>query len=177
MGEIGVSRLDKLVRELSRLPDSRIGKGPRHPTHPDPRIGPQIDAFFAENPMLGRDPAYVEFQYGYAGAGVFDEAEEEVYLDIVGFTDASTPIDDEGLEFSLRDEGLFVFAMAVYYPDRETHRPWQLSFAFDLTGQREAGVYRLVASPGPVRSDWKWYCSGFLTWLEQVVEHRAMLPI
>src|SRR5881227_1551477 len=60
--------LDRLITELSMVPDVTIGLGPRHPIHSNPSLASDLANLLCEHPFLRDYPDYVEFLERYGGA-------------------------------------------------------------------------------------------------------------
>ena len=170
--------IHEVMRAFASLPFAKVGHGPRHPTRPEPALGPVIEQFLEHYPIIRRDQGYVAFLECYAGASIADE-EADRFVDIFGFSSVSTDIQaiDGPL---LDDEGFVTFCTAVFHPEpalgaETSHDPlaiWELDFAFDLTGDRRPGVYRALSHPG--RSEpYSWFTATFPEWLELLIRGRG----
>jgi hypothetical protein len=168
--------IDELMTRFGRLPRARVGRGPLHPTAPDPSIAPRIDEFFRTYPMAARDSGYVEFQERYAGASIEDPDEDQID-DIFGFTDASTDLID--MDGPIVDEdGFLVFAQCIFHvvSDGKLVDMYEYDFAFDTTGDRDKGVYRSYATLRTHGRPFDWHTEDFLTWLDELVASGGRYP-
>jgi hypothetical protein len=158
-----------LVERLQELGHLEVGFGPRHPVAPNPTIAGNLEMFFAQYPFLRQDQGYVDFLECYAGL-YLERPDDELILDIFGFTDVSSNI--MGLEGPIVDNDGFLTFCDGTVRSTETNNVAELcplSFSFDATQNRTKGVYYTT------RQSNYWYCESFLDWLEIIVTTRGKL--
>jgi hypothetical protein len=121
---------------------------------------------------LRSDPGYVAFLESYAGAGIYPPDYNHppyTFMTIFGageFDDAfAEPISDEG----------YYWWCVSYFDHPQRKEDVHYSFAFDATGERPVGVYRMI-EPSEAAGV-HWYCSNFLEWLRIVVEQQGRLLV
>ena len=171
-----------LIQEFLKLKGAEVGYGPDHPTSPNGALKDTVDAYFNRFPFLKQDQGYVDFMRFYAGAWVdwqpYPELNDLV-IDIFGFTAVSRNISEEDRltytsDESILEESGFIAFSEVFFGINEDSIPAQ-SFFFDITGDRDQGVYREVWQNG-VKSEITWYCESFLQWFEAIIRTQGKLP-
>lgn len=163
--------LDDLIDRLGDIPGARVGHGPRHPKKPDLTLAERIRAFTEAYPrLLQTDPAYVEFLEKYSGA-MIEEPESPRIVDILGFSEASTDIEE--MEGEIVDEnGFLLFCQCVFHTiegGRLTDT-YEYDFAFDISGDRRQGVYLKVSTLSTQDRPYEWHSDGFLAWLYELTK-------
>jgi hypothetical protein len=161
--------IDDLVTNLGRLPGAHVGRGPLHPTEPRPELDSPVTGFLESYPFLQRDAGYVDFIQKYAGV-MMTHPEEEIGVDIMGF--------DPGVANLLEMEGpvvdshgFLLIAMCSYGTMTGGElSTWEYDFAFDATGSRRDGIYRLVADGGVTLQQFEWHKHNFEQWLVELVD-------
>lgn len=170
-----MSGVDRAISMFAALPGSSVGRGPRHPTEPSPDQAQRIARFLATYPTLRGDAGYIEFLEKYAGASIENEDFSQI-VDILGFTDASTDIED--MDGPIVDnDGFLMIAEAVYHlrKGNRTFDTLQHAFAFDVTGERSGGLYRSLVSGQRPEPDFKRAYESFAAWLDEVVSLQGWL--
>jgi len=163
------TEIDVLVERWSRMPGAKVGRGPLHPRAPDASVEPRLRKFLDAYPRAGLDAGYVEFQEKYAGAIVQDPGEARI-LDIFGFDDASTGMLE--LEGPIVDEdGFLIFAQCIYYPDGGVLQMHEHDFAFSVSDDRPAGVYRHQSTLDRKVPGFSRYADDFAAWLRDLLDH------
>ncbi|MEV4759057.1 hypothetical protein AB0J86_28725 [Micromonospora sp. NPDC049559] len=168
--------IDSVMDRFCRIPGARAGRGPRHPRDPDPAPAARLTEFLDTYPSLRSDRGYVAFLERYGGAAI-EGGDDRPLVDVLGFSDASTGL----LEMDgpvVDDDGFLLFAQYVHHRieggkllDTE-----EQDFAFDTTGERKPGVYRLFSSRRVSDDDFDWYAEDFLSWLDRLVRQDGILP-
>jgi hypothetical protein len=167
--------IDELAERFTAIAGARLGRGPRHPRQPDSALAEHINRFLDEYPFLRTDPGYVEFLEKYAGAYAENE-DVSTIVDILGFSEVSTEmIEMEGP--IINKEGYLIFAQCIYHirdngrlRDTQEH-----DFAFDATGDRKPGVYRLFSAFSQLGNEFEWQYPGFTEWFADLVSHDGAL--
>lgn len=164
--------IDDLVVTLGHLPGAYVGHGPHHPTEPRPELESEISRFLDQYPALRQDDGYLHFLQTYAGVMVTDP-QEEIGIDIMGFDPGVANLVD--LEGPVVDSnGFLVIAMCSYGIMIEGHlSTWEYDFAFDATGTRQGGIYRLVAGDGIILQPFEWHKPNFEEWLVELNARRG----
>ncbi len=156
--------LDELLARLGRVGELQLGRGPKHPSEPEPALATDVVQLLAQYPFLRRDPGYVAFLERYAGAVLWRDP-NLLSLELFGFhPELSTHIVTGPGE--IIEHGFFTFCDMVVprTPEAPFADPIGLGFGFDATQERRWGVYRLW---GGGEADW--YCDTFLEWLEKFI--------
>lgn len=170
-----MSRIDDAMSQFAIIPGSSVGRGPRHRLEPNPGLEPRITRFLKTYPLLRRDDGYVEFLERYAGASIENDDFSQI-VDILGFTDASTDIEE--MDGPMVDaEGFLMVAEAIYHlreGDRTTGT-LQHAFAYDMTGTRPEGLYHSLVSAEHPTPAFAYAFEGFQAWLEDVVAREGWL--
>lgn len=170
-----MSRIDDVMSRFSAIPGSSVGRGPRHPTNPDPDVGLRIARFLEAYPLLRRDAGYVEFLEKYAGASIENDDFSQI-VDILGFTDASTDIEE--MDGPVVDsDGFLMVAEAVYHL-REGGRntgTLQHAFAYDVTGDRAEGLYHSLVSTERLEPAFVYALDSFEALLDDVVVREGWM--
>jgi hypothetical protein len=145
---------------------SRSAVAPNIPLQAD------IDDFMHEYPLVARDPGYGEFLETYSAA-VYISPNEELAVNVFGFSEFTLHLlyPDESL---VEQDRFHIFAEISL---QESESAKGLLFAWDLTGEQKAGVYRSTRTS---EADWEitlytWYCKDFLTWLDALIKHKGKL--
>jgi len=165
------------VRELMprflALGEGHAGCGPNHPDTPAPKLLPQIEAFFAKQPALLRDPSYVEFLQTYAAASLSipDEDDERWVCFLPGLIEdhwALVPFTTEG--YGVDADGFLMVAQLFHQESKD-----ELEFGYYVAGPDRPGLYR-IAMRGPIdevgqrSKELGWYCPSFAEWLQRFVD-------
>lgn len=166
--------IHSLMKEFSRLEGAEIGRGPKHPSSPDPSLAPEIEEFLNQYPFLRQDRGYVDFLECYAGAWVMWPNLDFV-VDLFGFANVSTHIVKED-GYVVDPTGFLKFCDGLVRIHKGVGHEGVLGqgFAFDATGKRRWGVYRSITDE--VESDKYWYCETFLQALAALIETKGNLP-
>lgn len=170
-----MSRVEEAMSEFSRIDGSTVGHGPRHPSEPDPRPGVRIVRFLDEYPALRHDKSYVEFLEKYAGASIENEDFSQI-VDILGFTEASTDIEE--MDGPIVDRNGFLMIAEAIYHLRENGRnvgTLEHAFAYDVTDQRPSGIYHSLVSEQNPLPEFRVAFSSFDAWLEDLVAREGWL--
>ena len=166
-------RLHNLVLRIADLEGAHVGRGPHHPTDPDPILEPRIRLLLEHYPALGQDRDYVDFLLTYAGASVLPG--QLMSFDIRGFTEQSAPLPETEEEFVEEAEylrnGFFVFAQGCYAtgPGEVAMKLYADYFAFDIKVGGGSGVFRRRTTEVDLDARYVWHKAGFLDWLEEAV--------
>lgn len=170
-----MSPIDEAVSRFAALPGTSVGRGPRHPSDPNSDVELRVSEFLEAYPTLRGDPAYVEFLEKYAGASIENEDMSQI-VDVLGFTDASTDIEE--MDGPIVDsKGFLMVAEAVYHvrEDGRTTSTLQHAFAYDVTGQRPPGIYWSLVSSDQLEPSFTKAFDGFEAWLEEIVACEGWL--
>lgn len=159
-----------------RIPGATAGRGPQHPSDPDPTSAPQLAKFLEMYPTLRSDQGYVAFLERYCGASI-DGGDDRPLVDVLGFSDASTGL----LEMDgpvVDDDNFLLFAQYVHHriEDGKLIDTEEQDFAFDTTGARRPGVYRLFSSRRASDEHFEWHTEDFLSWLDRLARQDGILP-
>lgn len=170
--------IDELVAVFEDLPGAVVGRGPRHPTEPEPSVADDLTWFFDEQyPGLQADSGYVEFMWKYAGLSRLDEGHHHLFY-LYGFGPATADIIDDLDEDLAGKDGMFRFATCVVdgdIPERPLDA-YSVDFGFDLTGSRRPGVYWYEASTQVPRAGWVWHTNDFTSFLAEAVANGGVWP-
>jgi hypothetical protein len=170
--------IDELVTAFGDLPGAAVGRGPWHPTKPQPSVADDLTWFFDEQyPGLQSDSGYVEFMWKYAGLSRSDEGRHHLFY-LYGFGPATADIIHD-LDEDLADEDrMFTFAACTVdgdIPERPLDS-YSVDFGFDLTGRRRPGVYRYESTMQVPRTAWVWHTSDFTSFLAEAVATGGVWP-
>jgi hypothetical protein len=169
-----MTELDDAMARFAELPGAEIGRGPRHPSHPDETRAEEIEAFLNRYPRLRQDPSYVEFLEKYAGASL--EIAEGPLLEVLGFSDASTEMEEmDGPIVS--EQGFLLIAEAIYHRrvDGQTLATTEKAFAYDVTGIRGSGLFCSVVTGKSVDVRYSPSYVNFHAWLQDVIATKGWL--
>ena len=158
--------IHSLVKKLAEIEGAEVGRGPKHPTAPNLDLSPEIDSFLAEYDFISQDKGYVQFLESYAGAYVWQPA-NDLTIDFFGFAGISTHIVNEDGPI-VDEQGFLVYCDGTVWIDSADpgEKAIGQSFAFDATGNRRWGIYRRFTRRGE-EINFYWYCKTF----EQLLEH------
>jgi hypothetical protein len=161
--------IENLMEKFLQIDGAAAGNGPRHPVQPDPSAEIRISSFLDTYPFLHQDPCYRDFLEVYAGAAI-NSSDENDLVDILGFSDVSPDIEYfEGPVVS--SNGFLVFAICAYYRHTEQQLyMYEHDFAFDASGTRKPGIYRMVSALDQEPSAFTWYIGDFCSWLEDLID-------
>ena len=164
--------IDELIRRLGLLPGAIVGRGPCHPTSPDSTIKARLGEFYENFPSVRRDNGYVEFQEKYAGATV-DDPRRGMYLDILGFSDASTDIME--LEEPVVDpDGFVLFAECLYHGTiDDASDMYEHDLAFNVRSQ---GVYCKTSTINTRSHGYRSHTDNFAAWLRNLTDCDGWYP-
>lgn len=193
--------IHQIIRQIATINDAEvfIGRGPRHPSTPDPTLEGIIQEYLEVYPFLRQDHGYIDFVESYAGLYVYREA-VDVVVGIFGFCYGISSLiekTDQGFlwqgESSVVVDGFLVLSDVSLV--LEEKRGYQTStelvnnvvgagFGFDTLGSRPWGVYRKNdVDPSisrtyypPIRDTWYWYCSSFTEWLQILLDTKGNFP-
>jgi hypothetical protein len=180
--------IHQLIARISRLGQSQIGHGPKHPELPNIELAEAVKAYFQRYSFLMQDQDYLDFMECYAGLYVF-RPEYHIAIDVFGFTEASSDLmriqNDyffQG-ENNILEDGFLAFCDASFVPSGLAPEDITFlsleggGFAFSESGERQFGVYRATVSGSESEIvEYKYYCSSFLTWLEILLESQGLFP-
>lgn len=168
--------IHSLMKEFSKLEGAEIGRGPKHPSSPDPNLAQETEAFLNEYPFLRQDQGYVDFLESYAGAWVM-WPNNELIIDLFGFTEVSRNIANPDNVCVVDENGFLIVYDGMVRLVDGGFREGVIGqgFAFDATGERKWGIYRYVFVSG-VEVARYWYCETFLQALAALIETRGKLP-
>lgn len=166
--------IHSLMKKFSRLDYAAVGKGPKHTESPRLELQQEIDNFLDEHPYLRYDSGYIDFLEYYSGARV-DYPEGELVIDIFGFLEeiGFHLIKDRFGESDIDEQGYFMFCTTVVQvakSENSNNEELGLDYAFDATGKRASGIYRVINY-----GEYEWYCSNFLEWLEKLIDKKGLL--
>jgi hypothetical protein len=163
--------IHSLIGKMASLDGADIGRGPRHPTDPDPELAAIVEKFFAEYPFLRKDQGYVDFIECYAGAFI-NSQENDLVIDIFGLSKVSTNL-LYGEDDIIDEDGFLGICGIAIGIDRGPGLDKEIiggGFSFDATQSRRPGIYRhLIVAPT------EWYCEIFLELLDTLIEKRGRL--
>lgn len=166
--------IHSLMKKFSNLGYASIGRGPKNTESPRSELQQEIDNFLDEHPYLRNDSGYVDFLEYYSGARV-DFPEGELVIDIFGFLEeiGFHLIKDRFGESDIDEQGYFMFCTTVVQVAKDSdpnNEELGLDYAFDATGKRTWGIYRVINY-----GEYEWYCSSFLEWLEKLIDKKGLL--
>jgi hypothetical protein len=170
-----MSRIDDAMSRFSAIRGSSVGHGPRHPADPDTEIAPRIERFLETYPALRDDASYVEFLEKYAGASIENDDFSQI-VDILGFTEASTDIEE--MDGPIVDsQGFLMVAEAVYHlrEGARTTDTLQHAFAYDMTGGRPKGLYYSLVTTQHLEPAFTHEFENFEAWLDDLVAREGWL--
>jgi hypothetical protein len=170
-----VSHIDDAMARFAVLDGSSVGRGPRHPTEPNPEPGLRIEQFLSAYPALRNDAGYVQFLEKYAGASIENEDGSQI-VDILGFTEASTDIDEADGPV-VDSDGFLMVAEAIYHvrDGNRTRETVQHAFAYDVTGDRPGGIYHSLVSTQQLQPSFAHAFDTFEAWLDDVIDREGWL--
>jgi hypothetical protein len=163
--------IHSLIGKMASLDGAVIGRGPRHPTNPDPDLAPVVEKLFVEYPFLRKDQGYVDFIECYAGAFI-NSQEDDLVIDIFGLSNVSTNL-LYGEGDIIDEDGFLTICDIAIGIDRGPGLDKEIigiGFSFDATQSRQPGIYRYLIN-APV----DWYCKTFLELLDAIIEKRGRL--
>lgn len=167
--------IDDLIARFEQIPGARVGRGLEHPTRPDASEAGRLEEFLSNYPFLRADSSYEEFLRKYGGAYVENEDVTQI-IDILGFSNVSTDIIE--MDGSIvNSDGYLLFAQCIYHimSERGLKDTQEHDFAFDATGEREPGVYRLYGDSEQDLNEFEWQYDNFANWLAYLVAQDAKL--
>ncbi|MFI7742534.1 hypothetical protein [Kocuria rhizosphaericola] len=170
-----MSRIDDLMTRFADVRGSSIGRGPLHPTSPDPGPGPRIARFLDTYPRLRRDAGYVEFLQKYAGASIENEDLSQI-VDILGFSDAST--DMEELDGPVVDRNGFLMIGEAVYHLRDGIRnvgTLEHAFAYQVADEQARGLFHSLVSEKHPTPAFSFAFPSFENWLEDLIARDGWL--
>ncbi|MEV6439226.1 hypothetical protein [Streptomyces anulatus] len=164
--------IDDLIERLRLLPGAQIGCGPRHKITPQTEQATTISEFLESHTFMRQDHGYVDFLERFSGV-IVDNPEEDIGIDIMGFDPRVANLAET--EGPLVDSnGYALIAMCSYGEVRSGKLvTWEYDFAFDATGLRKRGIYRLTALGGEVVKGFEWHVRSFEEWLAELVERSG----
>ena len=181
--------IHELISAISQIGETQVGRGPKHPMHPNAELAEIVEAYFQRYPFLKQDQGYVDFMESYAGLFVY-RPEYGLAIDVFGFAEVSSDLVLFGDDFffqgenDILEDGFLAFCDATFMP--EGVAPADISifdllgggFAFKIDGKGVLGIYLAIVSPGTGSDavEYEYYCSAFLKWLEILLESQGWLP-
>jgi hypothetical protein len=173
--------INELAAAFGDLPGALVGRGPGHPSRPEPSVAADLLWFFNEQyPNLKADPGYVEFMWKYGGLSRLDENENHLFY-LYGFGPATADILHDLDENLADEEGMFTFAECTVdgdIPERPLDS-YSVNFGFDLTLSRSPGVYRYESATHTthaLRTPWVWHTMDFARFLAEAVDRGGVWP-
>jgi len=170
-----MSRIDDAMSIFATISGASVGRGPRHPTEPDPEIELRIGRFLETYPALLADADYVEFLEKYAGASIENDDFSQI-VDILGFTEASTDIEE--MDGPIVDSNGFLMVAEAVYHLREGERTTgtlQHAFAYNVTGDHPKGLYHSLVSQQRPEPSFTFAFENFVAWLDDLVAREGWL--
>jgi hypothetical protein len=167
--------LDELMQRFGQIPGAKVGHGPEHPESPDPSTAERLEEFLASYHSLQADQSYCDFLRRYGGAYI-ENHDATLIIDIFGFSEVSTDIVEmEGPV--VNKDGYLIYAQCIYYimSGNELRGTQEHDFAFDMTGARRPGIYRLYGSSEHLHNQFEWQHESFASWLAYLMDHDARL--
>ncbi|SFY43711.1 hypothetical protein SAMN02787144_103855 [Streptomyces atratus] len=121
---------------------------------------------------MRQDRGYIEFLERFSGVTISDP-EKDIGIDIMGFDPCVVNlVETEGPVVD--SNGYLLIAMCSYGEVSDGRLvTWEYDFAFDATGNRREGIYRLVALGGENLGEFEWYVGNFEEWLAELVERSG----
>jgi hypothetical protein len=174
---------EQMARFACLSPVARLGRGPAHPTEPNPDLADRVRRWLELHPFLRREPSYVAFLERYAGAVVHDPG-RDLSIDVHGFAGVGCDLDDDSYGVPVNEKtpgvderGFYQFALVEMHtlPDRSLKSSVLMGFCFDAGGQRRPGVYRGISTPNGPHIEPHWFCASFSEWLERAIQDRGRL--
>ena len=153
--------LHTLMERFAALDGAKVGRGPKHPTAPDPAFAGQLEDFLRRHPFVRRNRSYLGFLECYGGASIVRRGGAD-FLDVSGFQGFGLDLEDDAPPAYSR--GWFTFS--VFAEGDAPTAGSAVSGQFDFKVESWA-VYLLKA--GGSRREL--VCPDFLTWLEELVRH------
>jgi hypothetical protein len=170
--------IDELMREFAALEGSVVGRGPRHPDAPEPRIQVELDELLRKHPFLKSDKGYIEFLERYAGAAI-DREDESLIAHIFGFSNVTLNLleDDQFSGSAVDEDGFFMFCSSVVSinTEKDIVSILGLDYAFEVTGSRNWGIYQSISQSDGKSSGYRWYCQDFIQWLAEFIKFDGKL--
>jgi hypothetical protein len=183
-------KLETKIAQIQSIlgPIVSIGRGPRHPTHPNHNLQQITDKYFGLFPQARSDTTYVEFMYQYSGLFIH-EPQQGFVVDVFGFAEiSSTLIKWDGNFFvegeSRPDEdGFLIFCDAAFIKEHKAAQDFGTpnlyldnrigtGFAFDMAGNRQKGIYRAI-NPDAKALDMIYFCASFDEWLQILIDTKG----
>lgn len=172
-----MAELITLMSDFARMGEATVGRGPDHPTDPNPAVEPPLGEFLRQFPALLQSPDYIAFlrQYGGAMLLVPDSTNDRWMVTLPGFWEAENDLvawNEEGFVGPDAD-GFLLFAQLFHQVSKT-----EMEFGFFIRAEQRPGVYQTIyraerasesaelAGKGPRR---KWYCASFTEWLARLV--------
>jgi hypothetical protein len=152
------------MQQLAALDGATVGRGPKHPTAPDPAISKHLTDFIRRHPFLRANRSYLAFLECYGGASLIRRGGADS-LDISGFHGFGLDLEDDAPPAYHR--GWFTFSVFAEGDDRRTGCS-AMSGGFDF--KVESWAVYLLKADGPRR---RLFAPSFLAWLEELVRHRG----
>ena len=161
-----MKRLHALMQQFASLEGAMVGRGPKHPTAPDPAIAESLTDFLRRHPFLRGNRSYFAFLKCYGGASVIRRDGVD-FIDISGFHRFGLDLEDDAPPAYSR--GWFTFSVfSEGYNGRTGRRG--LDGQFDFKVGSWAVYLRLC---GQRTSRRRPFASGFLEWLTALVRYRG----
>ncbi|MGL6074829.1 MAG: hypothetical protein ACRC8S_11765 [Fimbriiglobus sp.] len=170
-------QLDQLVMQFQvAFPNAIIGRGPSHPSAPDPELTDITDDFLRTHSHLARDPGYVAFLKRYSGLLVNNPSENEIIV-FGGLSSVAVHLLDPDMPSIVDEDGFFSVGWSEYslIPPITWETRVLIGFSIDATLERASGVYRFVRYPRQDRTISTLYLPSFLVLLERLISLRGRL--
>ncbi len=152
-----------------------IGRGPFHPTQPNHDVEEITREYFDAFPQAKEDHMYVDFMYKYSGMFLHDTA-CGIVVDVFGFGGESSRLEIRDAAFLAEGEsnilakGFLFYCDATFVKERKDAQEFGtpqayisnlfgVGFGFDVTGQRQRGIYRCM-QPADPEFAMVYYCAG-----------------
>ncbi|GET39124.1 hypothetical protein [Microseira wollei] len=164
--------IHQAIDRIHELGNVETGRGPKHPTSPNPQLASEIADFIDKYSFLKKDQSYVEFLECYAGLLLYRD-NDFMSLGIYGFDDDVSLHLVKGEGELIDEAGMLTFAdltLPLQEGDKRADNLIGTGFAFDATQQRPWGVYRCINN-----QPYHWYCGTFLEWLEKLANQKGRL--
>ncbi len=162
-----MSQLTEVMARWSGIPGAELGQGPL--LAPSSDIDARIERFLSAHPILETDPTYVEFQRTYAGASVQNPERTQI-IDVLGFSDASTEIEEMDGPI-VDDDGYLLVVDGVFFVQRPDEQPVtiQHAYAYRTSGTGGTTIYHSVVATDRPSSGYSPAFDRFVDLLSHVV--------